>query len=514
LKKFSYEDHILFAEVNDPFDEVAVLPGIVCRELKPGGKVRAKYKKGATPSPKTNEGKEMDDESGSDKERKVARKQRLFYIKSNKLGITNITNTAYEGKPLCVVAQAKDTLKDAILKDGRFCEEFTLFEDNGHLSDVPLNYHVSKCSRQIFIMKKRPKKRKKSDDKPSSNEECSTNKSKKSVYSSIPTSITESFTEEIGKTMIEDARNSASVTLFKPGVQKGRLDKKMQSITRKFGKVASSVIPARIMPKLTKARRSVGFIKCGNCTGTCFLLAENTIITCHHVINDIYTKRSQATDKELYKTISVNFRFERPRESEMCHAVIDETQMFGQGKLDYVICVIKMLVPVPGPTPVPLGPSVKSVLPHSGLVILIGHPDSQDKSVEICHILPSYNWHSTLCKRASEAEQYCKQHPEECHSFNNKDESCVHFYKGRYLQGDHPNHLPYDTSFFKGSSGSPVFNSDGHIVAMHTQGYPFYQGSKKVSLMEFGVTFGAIYQDVKERFGLDQASLLFPEINS
>jgi hypothetical protein len=507
LKNYVSNDRILFAEVNDHAGEVVVLPGILCKELKPNGKIRAKPRKGATPSPKP--------VGGEDKENKALTTNELFYVHSNSSGITKIPNTAYEGKLLCVVAQVNDTLKDAILKDGRFCDEFILLQDDDRQADVPLQYSVSDYSRETFVLKKRAGKRKKAD-KPGTDREisetASINPSKELVYSAMPSSVTAFFTEEIGKSMVADARNSALKKLIQPGVGQEDFDKHIQSIAQKFGKVASSAIPARTLQVLAEAAKSVGFIRCGDITGTCFLLFKNAIITCQHVINKINTKRSQSTDRELYKTISIHFNFDRPHEFGMCDAEIDEKQMLvREGTLDYAICGVKW---VASRRLTRLGPSVRSVLPSSGLVVLIGHPDSQFKCAETCRILPRYNWHSTLGRRYSEAEQHCKQNPEECYISENEEESCVHIYKGRVLQGDHLNQLPYDTSFFHGSSGSPVFNSDGHIVALHTQGYPFRQSSKKVSLMEFGVTFGAIYQDVKKRYGLDNANLLFPEINS
>ena len=389
-------------------------------------------------------------------------------------------------------------------------------QDDERQSDVPLHYKVSDHSREVFIMKKKPSKRKATDIS-ADGEGCSASKSKNSrsdsVYSAMPTSVKEKLTDELCKTMIEDARASALETLVKPGTEKSQLDSQIRNVAQKFGRPASFAVPARVMPKLSKATKSVGLIKCGDCTGTCFLLRKDVIITCQHVINDMYTKRSQSTDKKMYKTISVYFNFIRSNFGT-CYGLVDEKEIYaGDGKLDYAICCIKR-DDSDRSTPrnlTELGSFVRSPLPRDGLVILVGHPESDYKRVEICRILSSYNWHSTLCKRASDAEQCCQQHPEECKVFNNRSESCVHIWKARALQGDHPDQLPYDTSFFHGSSGSPVFNCDGHIIAMHTQGYPFYQGSKKVSLMEFGVTFGAICRDVKQRFVQETVKYLFLE---
>ena len=503
LKSFSFENHILFAEINE-VGEVAVKPSLLCMEIKPGSNVRAKRRKGAITSPKHQE---------CEKENTAATKsQSLFFVKSNAAGITKLTNTAYEGRPLCVDAQPNDTLMGAILKDGRFCDNFKLLEDNDVKSVVSLDYKVSEYSRQTFIMMKDWKRKLRSDNEATSSEAENVIPRKKTVYSSIPSKVTVPFTEEIGKTMIYDARNAALETVVKPGVKEAALDKNLHRIVQNFGKTASSAIPARMLPRFTEATKSVGFIKCGYATGSCLLLSKNCVITAQHVINNINKERAESTDGELYRKISIYFKFLYPFKYGSCSAEIDETQIFSGQGLDYAICRIKWVDSAVAKLE-PLGPFVRSVLPRSGMVILVGHPDSKEKSIEPCHILPSYNWHATLCKRGSEAEEYCDQHPEECSIYNGESVRCVHIHKRRYLQGHHPDQIPYDTSFFEGSSGSPVFNLNGHIVALHTQGYPFYKSGKEVSLMEFGLTFGAIFRDVKERFGEENAKSLFPNIS-
>ena len=68
--------------------------------------------------------------------------------------------------------------------------------------------------------------------------------------------------------------------------------------------------------------------------------------------------------------------------------------------------------------------------------------------------------------------------------------------------------LPYDTSLFSGASCSLVFDLNGKIVAMHTQRYTLgVDGGKQYSLMDFGVRFSAICEDLKRRNLLEE---LFP----
>ena len=503
LKGFQFRNHILFAELQNLPGEVAVLPDILCGEVKQGGRVHAKARKGATPPLK-----------GNEKKNKEVSKQTLFFIKSTKRGITKIPNSEYEGKLLCVDAYDGDTLQDAINNDGRFTEQFMLLEDNDRQSDVPLHYAASDHSREVFIMKRRPAKRKLADkpDRGGERETESQTSSTMSVYSSLPQKIDDPFSQEIGKSMVNDARRNAKEAFIESGREE-ETDKYIRNMVAKFGKKDSAAIPTRILPTLSTARESIGYINCGTVTGTCFLLTGKIIITCFHIFSEINSKRSETTDPELFREIQVYFDYEYPNRQQRgkCMAVVDESKKptIGQG-LDFIIHFLK-------PTTVMgnrrgLGYLIRSPVPRDGLVTLIGHPESREKVFEVCQIIPRHNWHATLCSRASEAEHHCEQNPHECQMNAGPNVQCIHMHKGRYYQGNHPNELPYDTSFFFGASGSPVFNADGHIIAMHTQGYPYYRFKKQVSLMEFGVMFQAIYEDVKKQIGDQAVKSLFPKI--
>ena len=510
LKSFAFEDHILFAEVNDLPGEVAVLRDLLCRELKPTGKVVAVHKKGAAQPTK----------DGNEENTLPITNQILFYVKSINPGITRkpVPHTAYQGKPLCVIARDGDTLRDAISRDGRFSVDVKLFDDTDRQAEVALKYPVSELSRQTLIMKK------------SKVDKCSENRKEnqaKAGYSSIPENLDDPFTEEIGRAMINNARLNALKAFAKPNA-KGTTDHYIEKMVQEFGK-SSQAIPARITDTLAVAKQSVGYIYSGDYAATCFLLTANCIITSRHVLREIFTLRSQATDPTLYGKILVHFDYDYPGRYGECVAEIDESSKLfkGQGNVDYAICFLKLFVRGNRP---PLGALVRSRLPRSGRVVLVGHPEKEHKSLEVCRVIPPYQWYPTLCKRASSAirpqqlpsaiSYYCDENPNECIEQQMDDEQpmdvdevveCIHMFQGRYFDpAEHSEQLPYDTSFFHGASGSPVFNSDGHIVAMHTIGYPFMQGRKKMSLMEFGVTFAKIYQDIEEQYGVVLAKHFFP----
>jgi hypothetical protein len=172
--------------------------------------------------------------------------------------------------------------------------------------------------------------------------------------------------------------------------------------SKEWSRKQSHAIPARITETLAFARKSVGYIHSGDCAGTCFRLTESAIITCKHVINQIAIHRSEATDPELYGKIFVNFDYDYPHQLGNLQAEIDEESgaSFGLDDLDYVICFLK---PNPALSGLPLlGPLIRTRLPQNRRVVLMGHPEGQCKLLEICQIIPDYEWQATLREQKSE----------------------------------------------------------------------------------------------------------------
>ena len=61
------------------------------------------------------------------------------------------------------------------------------------------------------------------------------------------------------------------------------------------------------------------------------------------------------------------------------------------------------------------------------------------------------------------------------------------------------NTLSYDTYFSSGSSGSPVFNASGRLVAMHCFGHFYNRVNKPYALIEFGYSMESILCDIKQK---------------
>lgn len=59
--------------------------------------------------------------------------------------------------------------------------------------------------------------------------------------------------------------------------------------------------------------------------------------------------------------------------------------------------------------------------------------------------------------------------------------------------------LSYDTRFESGSSGSPVFDASGQVVAVHSFGHRYISGGRERALVEFGYSVQSILCHVKQR---------------
>ena len=246
-------------------------------------------------------------------------------------------------------------------------------------------------------------------------------------------------------------------------------------------KNASTKMPARLLEPLGSYTKSIGQIACGRMRGTCWLVTDSVVMTNHHVYMAINTERIEREDPHL--PITVSFDYLRPGQNEQIVTVkVDEERdpQVESAQLDYKF--LRLEEDEGLKNRVPLGPIVRN-RQSQGLVVIVGHPAGAVMHQETCVVVGDQPWRGKLEQRYRQTQG-------------------MHMTNERLLQVNRYEEqrcLAYDTTLFYGTSGSPVFDLNGNIVAMHTQGYPLNIGEDEYSMMEFGIQFSAICEDLGRR---------------
>ena len=317
------------------------------------------------------------------------------------------------------------------------------------------------------------------------------------VYT-ISASSKEPLTEKVRKSMTANVKSSAYKNLLSPNEDRhsgndGKFVNDDQQIfnfaTDDLSKNTATTIPARLFETLSKNMKSIGQISCGQIQGTCWLVADMLVITNCHVYMSFNQERRDHPNLNL--PITVKFDYLHPGQGEQVEVDEERDPQLESFPFDYKVLRLKEDEGLRGREP--LGPIVRSRTLQEGLVIIVGHPAGKEMHEETCVVVRSHSWRQKLQDRQD--FKHSQMNSTRVHMTNN---DLLRNSQSRKFQEQ--GCLPYDTSLFSGASGSPVFNLNGNIVAMHTQGYTLDIGEEKWSLMEFGVQFNAICKDMRQRY--------------
>ncbi|XP_029770787.1 protein FAM111B [Suricata suricatta] len=260
-----------------------------------------------------------------------------------------------------------------------------------------------------------------------------------------------------------------------------------------FGKVTENSTSVATCEDLIHLSKSVGFMKWDNNgnTGnaTCFVFNHGYIFTCRHVIHLMV---GEGTDPSLWpdiisKCTKVTFAYKKFCPTDVDWFSIEPWFEMSDGTLDYAI--LKLRENGNGFPPGLFGKIASQ--PSSGLIYLIGHPEGQVKKIDGCAVIP-------LKERL---EKY-PEHPQDgvvgpqAATYNVFSMFTQRSFLPEVWRTDT---LSYDTCFSSGSSGSPVFNASGKLVAVHTIGHFYKRGDKVYALIEFGYSMESIICDVKQK---------------
>lgn len=239
-----------------------------------------------------------------------------------------------------------------------------------------------------------------------------------------------------------------------------------------YDKSAQSFTEVKRVKQLMRLSDSVCQIRSdGFARGTGFLLFSRFVLTNAHVVGDLI----HLTSKMKHKLTAV-FNYEDLNSGKVM-ALEENVVALLKGKddmgnhLDFALLELNSDVKLDLPELLML----YSPPPTRGGVSIIGHPEGGVKRMDPCFIIAKED-------RVQAAERYYGM---------NQTLQVYHVITQQCLAEDEAlrkSQILYDTCFFHGSSGSPVFDDHCNLIGVHTGGYVYKGQVKKTrSVMEYAL---------------------------
>ncbi|XP_064785073.1 serine protease FAM111A-like [Oncorhynchus masou masou] len=258
-----------------------------------------------------------------------------------------------------------------------------------------------------------------------------------------------------------------------------------QFLRVEFGKKTQSFQEVKKVKRLMELSASVCQVRIeGAAKGTGFLLFEKLILTNAHVVHQIY----EPITNKLQQSVTVTFDFEDLDERTQQIPVQSEVVAYGKvvsGNLDFALLELSSDPDISLPSSLL---DIFSFPSPEGGICIVGHPECGVKKTDPCFIIRYGDRTQAVEKHLTDNEEYM-------HVINNR-----YFEEKWDIETCLPRDtekMTYDTCFFHGASGSPVFDEYCQLIAMHTAGYS-YQGKrgKTQSVIEYAIPLSGILEEI------------------
>ncbi|KAA0717471.1 Protein FAM111A [Triplophysa tibetana] len=404
---------------------------------------------------------------------------------------------------VCVYAFNEDTLKTALQRDGRFCSD--LFKKHCDLSEFgsetvhDLAYPVKHLNRKHFAMvisNKKNQSESQSDSQDDAKENADPNqhpidteedKNNNNVAECstrdrpAPKIIPDS--KELEKILRNDMRSYLEQRSI------GDTKVKVQNFFRaEYDKGVESFTEVKKVKEIMRLSNSVCQIRAeGSFRGTGFLLFDRFVLTNAHVIGDF-----DRVTRKLSMTFTAVFGFEDlgqvgiksiavKEHAVACHHGFDGKTCH----LDFALLELDVADGEPLDFPELLAHYSYGRPPNRGGICIVGHPDGGVKKRDLCYIISREDQPDAVNKHISQNINYYHVITQESRVQN---------------WTTHENQIMYNSCFFHGSSGSPVFDESCRLIGVHTGGY-VYRGARgrNRSVMEYGFSIQPILESINNQ---------------
>lgn len=422
---------------------------------------------------------------------------------------------------VCVFAHKGDTLEKALQHDGRFIDD--IFDNDCKLVDDDkinhgINLTVDLRNGKKFELKSKfniaPSRSDKKDG-----ESVQPNDTEQKTIQEKKTKVKDPSTEghatqntsgnssgDSGNSFFTDIKNILQ-TLCKDVLDQLNQQENLQVqefLQKEYDKGVECFTEVNKVRRIIELSDSVCVIAVDDSArGTGFLLFDRFILTNAHVVKEfVYSPPEAPHTLKLSGTLTAMFKYEVLGSEANTLPVKSDLIAYRYEKDDKLRChdfALLELDAAPDNCTELLKCCKHAPSPKRGGIYIVGHPGCGVKKMDPCFIIGIENQLQSINKHISE------------------NVSCPYVSWGcwPYL---YKNQITYDSCFFHGSSGSPVFDEHCNLIGMHSGGFDYKEGEKTRSVIEFSYSMQPILESivtqVKTRSDILELLSEFPSIQA
>ncbi|XP_043534244.1 serine protease FAM111A-like [Chiloscyllium plagiosum] len=431
----------------------------------------------------------------------------LFYVEPSGRTVGNnaqrivLSDRIAQGQTkLCILGFEGETIREALVNDGRFDAKI---EDDAHKllekvdppKKIQFNNTVDALHGRSFQVEMSGPRRKAGGD--------DGGKSPKQRAGKSAESVAQLTRKELDGRGHEGARcllprwhleaRRASLSRFKQSVSRNAelANVSERQYLNRHQQDALAPVPARAFRCISNRLSSVGCVtwksSAALASGTCFILSERYLLTCYHVVEMMTEGAAPDSWPALvHDCAEVFFGYEEDGQKGQPLKLAAWLEIYDQA-LDYAVLELESTPGTPGLLELCANPL------QTGTLYITGHPEGDKKKICPCVVMTGY----------PKASGYTAPELENLRSGIAREEAEDYTHETVLIASQAFNRLKFSnvitnkTEFHYGAAGSPIFNSEGSLVALHCGG-EIYRKNKDPEkfYIEFGRPIPLILHDI------------------